>query len=69
MDKEREAGLDIIPNKDEIIATQAKIIQTMHEDITKLCNRVEHLEKLLAETSWQAELDRYYYESQPKETW
>ena len=76
MDKEREAGMDMSPDKDEKIAALNEIIREQQntirqqvEDVTKLCNRVEYLEKQLAEASWNAEVERYYYESQPKETW
>jgi archaellum component FlaC len=39
------------------------------EEIERLKNRIIHLEAQLADASWQAEHDRYYYESQSKETW
>lgn len=76
MDKEREAGMDMTPDKDEIIIAQQHLIREMNEvikaqseEIIRLHKQVKLLEKQLADASWKAEQDRYYYESQPKETW
>ena len=44
-------------------------IKIQDEEIENLRGRISRLEEQLADASWQAEHDRYYYESQPKETW
>lgn len=52
----------------ELAQASAKLVEQQAE-IKTLRARINHLEAQLAESSWQAEHDRYYYESQPKETW